>query len=71
MRYLIAKRDNFKSLMVKWIDVRDERECKYCRDAAIGGDYGEGVYNIDDITPPPLHSRCRCILIPYLTRWGE
>jgi hypothetical protein len=71
MRYLIAKRENYKSLMVKWIDVKDERECHYCRDAAQGGDNGNGVYPMDDVTPPPLHSRCRCILIPYLSRWGD
>jgi hypothetical protein len=71
MRYLIAKRDNFSGLMVKWVEVRDERLCKYCQEAASGGDLGHGIYHIDDITPPPLHSRCRCILIPYLERWGD
>jgi hypothetical protein len=71
MRYIIAKRDNFSGLQVKWLEVRDERLCKYCRDAANGGEHGNGVYDIDDIAPPPLHSRCRCILIPFLSRWGE
>lgn len=71
MRYIIAKRDNLPGLQVKWVEVRDERLCQYCREAAEGGDNADGVYNIDDITPPPLHSRCRCILVPFLSRWGE
>lgn len=71
MRYLIAKRDNIPDLQVKWVEVNDERTCQYCRDAANGGDNGDGVYNIGDITPPPLHSRCRCILIPYQQKWGD
>ena len=71
MRYLIAKRDNIPGLQVKWVEVRDERLCKYCREAAHGGEHANGVYNIDDVTPPPLHSRCRCILIPFSTRWGD
>jgi hypothetical protein len=71
MRYLIAKRDDFTGLKVKWIEVRDNRVCNYCREAAHGGEHGNGVYDIDDITPPPLHSRCRCILVPYQSKWGD
>lgn len=71
MRYLLAKRDNFNDLMVKWIYVRDAKTCHYCLDAAHGGEDNNGVYSIGDVTPPPLHSYCRCILIPFLTRWGE
>lgn len=71
MTYLITKRDYLSDMAVKWVEVQDERLCKYCRDAASGGDFGHGVYNIVDVTPPPLHSRCRCILVPYLLRWNE
>jgi hypothetical protein len=71
MRYLIAKRDNLSGLKVKWVEVQDDRLCQYCRAAGQGGDYGNGVYDIGDVTPPPLHSRCRCILIPFLSKWGE
>jgi hypothetical protein len=71
MRYLIAKRQDFTGLQVKWVEVRDNRTCSYCREAAQGGEHGNGVYNIDDVTPPPLHSRCRCILVPFQSRWGE
>lgn len=53
---------------VKWVAVLDGRACKHCLQAANGGD-GHGVYRIESIDPPPLHSRCRCILIPYSKRW--
>lgn len=69
MTYLLFKRNYIPGLAVKWVEVKDERLCKYCRDAAEGGDYGNGVYDIGDIVPPPLHSRCRCILIPFHTNW--
>lgn len=70
MRYLMAKK-NIPELQVKWIEVQDDRLCQYCQAAGEGGDNGDGVYNIGDITPPPLHSRCRCILIPYSKKWGD
>jgi hypothetical protein len=53
-------------MYVKWIEVRDERVCKHCRAAALEND---GIYHINDISPPPLHGRCRCILIPYFPEW--
>lgn len=70
MRYLRAS-GSISGLMVKWAIVEDERLCHYCRAAGQGGDLGIGVYPIEDITPPPLHSRCRCILIPYTEIWNE
>lgn len=69
MTYLIMKRNYIPGLAVKWVEIRDERLCKYCRDAANGGEYGNGVYDIVDVQPPPLHSRCRCILIPFNSKW--
>lgn len=69
MRYIVAKRDNLPKLMTKWIEVNDEKLCSNCRAAAEGGDFGTGVYAIGDITPPPLHSSCRCILVPFLSSW--
>jgi hypothetical protein len=73
MTYLIYKRDkkSFNDLRVKWVEVKDNKVCKHCKAAAQGGEYGHGVYDINDVNPPPLHSRCRCILIPYMTRWGD
>jgi hypothetical protein len=68
MRYLLAKRSGL-DLHVKWVEVRDEKLCKHCREAANGGDIGNGVYTINDVNPPPLHSRCRCILIPFNAKW--
>jgi hypothetical protein len=73
MTYLIYKRErnSFNDLRVKWVEVKDNKVCKYCKAAAQGGEYGHGIYDINDVNPPPLHSRCRCILIPYMTRWGD
>lgn len=66
MRYLRADMQ-----YVKWVVVEDEKLCHKCRTAGHGGSIGNGVYLLDEITPPPLHSRCRCILAPFKDIWEE
>lgn len=51
---------------VYWKAIHDERLCKHCDEASR---HNNGIYHIDDVDPPPLHSRCRCILIPYDKRY--
>jgi hypothetical protein len=69
LAYLAAKKE-IPDLYVKWVEIRDGRVCRYCKERAEDGDIGIGIYNIDSITPPPLHARCRCVLIPYSVRWA-
>lgn len=66
--YLEAQR-KYSNLKVKWVEVKDGKVCRYCKAAARGGDYGEGIYEIGSVNPPPIHARCRCILIPYNDIW--
>lgn len=68
LRYVSAKIE-IPKMKVKWVEVKDSRLCKYCREAANGGEDGDGVYNIGNVEPPPLHPNCRCILIPFLYKW--
>jgi hypothetical protein len=66
--YIAAKKE-IQELKVKWVEVNDNRLCQNCRDRANGGTDGDGVYSIDDVSPPPLHPNCRCVLIPFLYKW--
>lgn len=68
LAYLGAKKE-IPDLKVKWVEIRDHKLCKYCRERANGGEYGDGIYDIGTVSPPPMHPNCRCILIPYSYRW--
>lgn len=68
LMYISAKKE-IQELKVKWVEVKDQKLCKHCRDRANGGDDGDGVYSIGEVQPPPLHPNCRCILIPFLYKW--
>lgn len=69
LRMYISAKKEIPDLKVKWVEVKDQRLCKHCRERANGGEDGDGVYFIGDISPPPLHPNCRCVLIPFLYRW--
>jgi len=51
---------------VKWIAIQDNRVCRNCLSMSINDD---GIYPVGSISPPPLHPRCRCVLIPYDEKW--
>ncbi len=65
--YYLQAQSQINNLLVKWVEIPDRRLCRFCKSMADSGtSYGIGVYSINDIQPPPLHPRCRCILVPYI-----
>lgn len=69
--YYLKAQGLIPGLLVKWVEIPDRSLCRYCKERAESGTrYGIGVYHINDIQPPPLHPRCRCILVPYHQAWS-
>lgn len=60
--FILNKYNKDKKHKVQWIATLDDRTCETC------GKMDGNVFEADKIQQPPLHPRCRCVLLRY---WEE